>query len=189
MNPVVRIVVVAVTGIVLGLFATWITMRGLPGAVSSGVWVTNLTTGSPASDPYTRARVALHGLFALNRNETIYYTATKDDGGERLDGKCRYELRGRDPNARWWSITAYGGDDFLIANPQNIYSVSATSVVRGKDGSFSVAVGGARGPGANWIPAGDGAFSLTLRLYNPGPEVALDPSQAALPSLKRIGCP
>jgi len=189
MYPISRIVAVIVIGIVLGLLATWITMREMPGAISNGAWTINLNTGSPQSDAYTRARVALHGLFALNRNETIYFTATKDDAGDRLSGKCRYELRGRDPNARWWSITAYGADDFLIANPQNIYSVSATSIVRGKDGSFSVAVGGERGTNANWIPTADGAFSLSLRLYNPGPDVALDPSRAALPSVKRIACP
>jgi hypothetical protein len=190
MNPIVRIVAVVVAGVVLGLLATWITMRGMPDNVSDGVWKTNLAVGSPQSDPYTRARVALHGLFALNRRETIYYTATRDDGGERLDGRCRYEIDGRDPNARWWSITAYGADDFLIPNSQNIYSVSQSSIRRQKDGSFQVAVGGARGTAdANWIPAGNGAFSLTLRLYNPGPDVALDPSQAALPSLKKVSCP
>jgi hypothetical protein len=189
MYPISRIIAVLVIGIALGLLATWIAMREMPGSVANGVWATNLTVGSPQTDAYTRARVALHGLFALNRDETIYFTATKDDGGQTLDGKCRYEIHGRDPNARWWSITAYGGDDFLIPNPENIYSVSATNIVRGKDGNFSIAVGGGRRTGANWIPAGNGAFSLSLRLYNPGPDVGLDPSQAALPSLKRIACP
>ena len=146
-------------------------------------------TAERSRKPFALLLVGLENLFALNRNETIYFTATKDDGGQTLDGKCRYEIHGRDPNARWWSITAYGDDDFLIPNPENIYSVSTTNVVRGKDGSFSIAVGGARGTNANWIPTGDGAFSLSLRLYNPGPDVALDPSQAALPSLKRIACP
>ena len=28
--------------------------------------------------------VAVHGLFALNRNETIYYTANTDSDGHRL---------------------------------------------------------------------------------------------------------
>ena len=189
MYPISRIVAALVIGIALGLLTTWITTGAVSGAISNGAWTTNLNTGSPQSDAYTRARVALHGLFALNRNETIYFTATKDDAGDALSGKCRYEIRGRDPNARWWSITAYGDDDFLIPNPQKIYSVSATNVVRGKDGSFSVAVGGDRATNANWIPAGNGGFSLSLRLYNPGPDVALDPSRAALPSLKRIACP
>jgi hypothetical protein len=193
MHVAVKILGTIVVGVPLGLAATWIvTSRGGMGdSVVDGPWKTSLVAGSPQSDPYTRARVALHGLLALNRNETIYYTATEDSDGAKLDGKCRYELQGRDPNARWWSVTAYGDDDYLIPNPGNLYSVSATSVERQKNGSFAIAVGGAQAPsaGTNWIPAGTGAFSLTLRLYNPGPDVALDPADAVLPALKKVSCP
>ena len=154
--------------------------------MADGPWKTSLVTGSPQSDPYTRARVALHGLLALNRQETIYYTATTDSEGHALDGDCRYEIRGRDPNTRWWSITAYGADDFLIPNAANLYSVSATSIGGAKDGTF-------RDPGrrlnghqnkadANWIPTGTESFSLTLRLYNPGPTWRSIPN---MPSCRR----
>jgi hypothetical protein len=193
MHVAVKILGTIVVGVPLGLAATWVvTSRGGMGdSVADGPWKTSLVAGSPQSDPYTRARVALHGLFALNRNETLYYTATEDADGAKLDGRCRYQIWGRDPNARWWSITAYGGDDYLIPNPKNLYSVSATSVIRKKDGSFVVNVGGGARPGADesWIPAGDGRFSLTLRLYNPGPDVALDPEHATLPELHQVWCP
>ncbi|HTW34603.1 MAG TPA: DUF1214 domain-containing protein [Rhizomicrobium sp.] len=188
-----KIVGTAIAGVALGLAATWfVTSRGDMGdGVADGPWRTSLVAGSLQSDPYTRARVALHGLLALNRNETIYYTATEDGSGRRLDGKCRYQISGRDPNTRWWSVTAYGGDDYLIPNAKNLYSVSATSVIRKKDGSFVVDVGGGARPraDASWIPAGEGTFSLTLRLYNPGPDVAIDPEHAALPEIHRVWCP
>jgi len=193
MHVAVKIAGTLIVGTALGLAVTWfVTGRGGMGDnVVDGVWKTSLVTGSPQSDPYTRARVALHGLLALNRNETIYYTATEDSDGAKLDGKCRYDIQGRDPNARWWSITAYGSDDYLIPNSGNLYSVSQTSVRRQKTGVFQIAVGGAAAPAesTNWIPAGDGAFSLTLRLYNPGPDVALDPEHAVLPALKKVSCP
>src|SRR5271155_3459518 len=104
-----RILAVLIVGTALGLATTWfVTSRGGMGdSVVDGPWKTSLVVGSSQSDPYTRARVALHGLLALNRSETIYYTATTDDQGHALDGQCVYEIRGRDPNTRWWSITAY----------------------------------------------------------------------------------
>ena len=190
MNLALKISAVVIVGALLGLFATWIAVvRGdMPGGVSNGPWKTSLAIGSTQSDPYTRASVALHGLFALNRSETIYYTATSDADGNALDGACRYEIAGRDPDARWWSITAYGADDFLIPNPANRFSVAKTTVQHNANGSFAVQVGGANNS-ANWIPTGAGAFSLTLRLYNPGPTAAIDPVQTMLPTLKKVGCP
>jgi hypothetical protein len=157
------------------------------GGVSDGPWKTNLTTGSAQNNPYQRAAVAVHGLFALNRSEAIYYTATTDNDGRALDGSCRYEITGRDPDARWWSITAYGGDDYLIPNPAHRHSVSKTAIARDASGDFAAQVGG-NADGDNWIPVAVGRFSLTLRLYNPGPSILADPSHAALPDLEKVSC-
>ena len=133
-------------------------------SVADGPWKTSLVAGSPQSDPYTRARVALHGLLALNRKETIYYTATEDSDGAKLDGNCRYEVRGRDPNTRWWSITAYGADDYLIPNPGNLYSVSADIGPAAEGRQFPIPSAAPtpirRTPAG--FPTGTGAFSLTF---------------------------
>jgi hypothetical protein len=179
---------VLIVGTTLGVAVTWLTVfRIAPGSVSDGPWKTNLTTGSAQSNPYQRAFVAVHGLFALNRSEAIYYTASTDSDGRALDGRCRYNITGRDPNARWWSVTAYGVDDYLIPNPAHRYSVSKTTVARDASGGFTVQVGGETG-NENWIPAGAGRFSLTLRLYNPSPGILVDPAHAVLPTLKRVSC-
>ena len=177
-----------VLGLVLGLAATWATVirGGWGGEVSNGVWKTSLTVGSSEGGMYQRASVAVHGLLALNRSETIYYTANTDSSGERLNGACRYVLAGRDPPARWWSITAYGADDYLIPNAAGRYSVSKNSVQR-EGGAFGVSIARA-GSGANWIAVGDGRFSLSLRLYNPDAKVADDPAHVALPTITKVTC-
>lgn len=184
-----RILAVVILGVLLGLLATWITVfRGaMLDRVADGPWKTNLAAGDPQSGPYTRAAIALHGLFALNRKEALYYNAARDSDGNRLDSACIYRIAGHDPDARWWSITAYGADDFLISNPAGLYSVSETTVVRDPNGSFVIEVGGSS-KAKNWIPSGTGRFSLTLRLYNPGPDIALDPARATLPVLKKVSC-
>ncbi len=189
MHVALKVLVVLVAGTALGLIATYLTVVRpvMGGDISDGPWKTSLATGSVESGPYQRAAVALHGLFALNRSETIYYTARHDDDGGGLSGNCIYRIVGRDPDARWWSITAYGADDFLIPNRANRYSISKNSVNRRDDGSFiSIAAKGQAG--ANWIPVSDGEFSLTLRLYNPGAAVLANPSGASLPSIKKTSC-
>ncbi|MBI3677110.1 MAG: DUF1214 domain-containing protein [Proteobacteria bacterium] len=177
-------------GIALGLLATWlIAIRGgMPGGVTDGPWHTSLSIGSASGDIYTRASVAVHGLLALNRSETIYYTAFADDEGNALSGTCTYRVSGNDPDARWWSITAYASDDYLIPNPAERYSISKNAVRREMGGGFIAAVG-PEVVAKNWIPVTAGnPFSLTLRLYNPGPGVVSDPVHAQLPSIEKVSC-
>ena len=184
-----KIVAVLIVGTLLGLFATWATVvRGtMGGGVSDGPWRTSLYAGSSDGGPYLRAGVALHGLLALNRHETIYYTAATDGDGNALSGNCVYLIEGRDPPTRWWSITAYGSDDFLIANAAGRYSVSMNSAARRAGGAFTVTLSKGQG-GANWIPVGDGHFNVSLRLYNPSTAVAADPAHVALPTITRGTC-
>jgi hypothetical protein len=99
----------------------------------------------------------------------------------------RLRYRGRDPDARWWSITAYAADDFLIPNPAHRYSVSKTQIARAPDGSFTARVSAAPAPG-NWIALKPGAFSLSLRLYNPGASIVADPAHVALPRIVKVSC-
>jgi hypothetical protein len=183
---VLKLLAVLVVGTALGVAATWLSVyRFPPSRISDGPWKTNLLAGSEQSGPYRRAAV-VHGLFALSRSESAYYPASTDSDGGPLDGHCRYDINGPEPEARWWSITAYGPDDYLIHNPAHRYSVSKTAVVRDGDGTIRVQVGGEAG-GANWIPTGfSGRFSLTLRLYNPGANVVTHPADAAY-NKDRIG--
>lgn len=97
----------------MGVQATW---------VHNGPWRTSLTTGSSKANMYTRASVAVAGLFALNKTEAMYFVASNDSEGKTLQSRCTYRIQGISMQARWWSITLYGSDFFLINNPKNRYS-------------------------------------------------------------------
>jgi hypothetical protein len=158
------------------------------GTVAVGAWRTNTASGSPDADVYTRARVALVGLFALGRAETLYYVARVDDAGDPLDGRCDYRLEGRDLPARWWSITAYAPDSFLVPNDARVYSRSKSTVHRDADGAFVVRVSATAREG-DFLPVPpDGAFDLTARLYNPDDAVQASPGAAALPRIVKERC-
>jgi hypothetical protein len=153
-----------------------------------GPWTVDTSMGSPRADLYSRARTSLHALMALEKKETLYYIATHDSSGALLRGDCTYLVAGEDPAARWWSITAYGADHYLVPNDANVFSFSKTTVGRRETGDFLIRVSAQQKPG-NWLPvrAGD-AFDLTLRLYNPERRVYEQPWAAALPAVTMEGC-
>jgi len=175
---------------VLGLGSAYVVARyAMQGdtVVANGPWAGNLAAGGTGADIYTRTSIALTGLLALNKDETIYYNATKDSAGEALDGACTYRIEGRDPDARWWSFTVYGKDHFLIDTPTKRYSISKTSVVRTADGAFVVRLSTTEEPN-NWIATSPDGFQITLRLYNPNASVKDNPATAPLPAIVKEAC-
>lgn len=178
----------AFLGVVIGVLSANLVINLAPSFlwIQNDVWRTSLVAGSEQADPYTRAIVAKNYLYVLNRSEAIYFIATSD--GERdLDRNCDYKLVGKDLPARWWSITAYGEDNFLIPNEHNIYSVTSSNVVKNGD-SWEIYV--SKEPKEkNWIPLrGEGKFYLTLRLYNPESIVYDKITEIELPKIIREGC-
>jgi hypothetical protein len=178
-----------VLAILLGAGSAAYAIYGLSGGdiVRNGPWRTDLRAGSPSADNYTRSYVALTGLLALNKNETIYFEATSDSAGEPLDGNCSYRIEGADPDARWWSITVYGHDHLLIPNTANRYAVSQTTVLRATDGKFTIRLSATPEQG-NWIATSEEGFEILLRLYNPGELLRQRPESALLPSIIKEAC-
>ena len=157
-------------------------------AIQAGPWRTNVATGSSEANLYERAAVAVAGLYALSKEETLYYTAFTDSQGRALDGNCDYTLTGRPLPSRWWSLTLYGADHYLVANAAGIYSRHAGNLEFEPDGSYVVPVS-AQVPARNGLAApAQGAFSITARLYNPDPSVFKDLAAVALPSIARGSC-
>ena len=84
------------------------------------------SAGDPNADMYTRALIAEVGVFALTKDEAVYYFADADDDGNRMHYLNDYEVIWDKETvalpARWWSITAYAQDNFLIKNDLGKYS-------------------------------------------------------------------
>lgn len=161
-------------------------------SIHNGAWRTSATTGSTDANPWSRAAVAVAGLYALSRQEAIYYTAFSDSDGEPLRGECGYQLSGATPDARWWSLTVYGADHFLVPNPQDRYAVNAGNLPSAAAGRIELALSGdaaAIEARADALPTPpEGPFSLTLRLYNPPPETAQQLATLPVPIILRGAC-
>ena len=176
------------TAIVLAVVTSgWLVLHPPSPVIVNGPWQTSMLAGSPRADIYTRAYVAITALFSLDRSETIYFAAMRDDENEPLRAACTYAIEGKSIAARWWSITAYGDDNFLIPNEADRFSFNMSNLKYGPDGVFHLLASPVPQL-ENWLPTGrGGGFNLMLRLYIPGPDIATNPGEARLPSIKRLG--
>lgn len=176
-------------GSALWMAGLWPAGRNMAfGNVDVGGWRSDFATGSEAADPYTRARVARHGLLALAKTEAVYFTRATDDAGAPLREACTYRLSGGAMPAGWWSVTLYDGQSMLPANTDNALSVNAQSF---GDGAWTAVIAPSRPTGGEaWISSRSaGNFDLTLRLYMPAPALLAKPGAALVPPrVERISC-
>jgi len=166
-------------------------------SAQNGNWVTNVSTGSADAGIMLKATVAVGGLLASTRENSMYYRLNSV-AGEILRLNCRYRIEGDDYDADWWSITAYGWDNYLIPNRLKRYSFNNENILRREDGSWVIHVAANEQP-ENWLPVGpsgaptwrklpDYDFDLLLRLYTPGRGYLEEPQSAALPTVTLEGC-
>ena len=182
-------IVIVAAGIAAGVLQARRSLRagaGVAAQIRNGAWGTGMLTGSTKADALTRARVAISGLLALDQKECIYFIAARDDSGEPLSSEHEYEIKGTAPDARWWSITVYGPDYFLIANPGHRYSFSSKTIKSDQAGGFTIRLARDQRDGA-WLPTGEGRFVLNLRLYNPSETLRRDRATVPLPRIVRVG--
>ncbi len=143
------------------------------------------------TDYGTRAVVALIGFGANLEADAIYPSTFNDSDGQQLNGANRYTLhyeKGQTPPANaFWSLTMYDAASFFVPNSINRYNIAAWMPLKyNKDGSLDIYLQ-KDSPGkaleSNWLPAPDGDFNLTNRIYWPKPE-ALDGTWKASPVVK-----
>lgn len=133
--------------------------------------------GEPIGDFNTeyayRALVALAGLGANTVEVALYPKIEQDADGNTLTGEKSYILHFESYpqvlEGGFWSVTAYGDDDFLIDNPIDRYCINDRSgLLANDDGSVDVILSkDAPEDTTNWLPVGDGGFHLYMRIYTP----------------------
>ncbi len=139
-------------------------------------WSMNTDTMGVYGNYYLkRAIVANLGLGANVPEDAIYPLNLGDEKGNPLDGSHAYTIhfdkQQLPPVQAFWSITLYDPEGFQVANPLNRFAVSSwMPFQRNADGSLDLYFQN-QSPGAekeaNWLPAPNGPFNLTMRLYGP----------------------
>jgi len=153
-------------------------MKALNTKAQDGSWsYPPLNLGRYGTDYNTRAAVAMVGLGANLPEDAMYPNTALDHQGKALNGKHRYRLHfaanALPPVKAFWSITAYGADEFLIDNPLQRFAIGDRDpLVFNADGSLDLWVQATppsqKEAAANWLPVQMGApFLLNARLYWP----------------------
>jgi hypothetical protein len=153
-------------------------MKALNTKAQDGSWsYPPLNLGRYGTDYNTRAAVAMVGLGANLPEDAVYPNTALDHQGQALNGKHRYRLHfaanALPPVKAFWSITAYGADEFLIDNPLQRFAIGDRDpLVFNADGSLDLWVQATppsqKEAAANWLPVQMSApFLLNARLYWP----------------------
>jgi DNA sulfur modification protein DndE len=148
---------------------------GKMGTLENGWNVTRTGMGTYGTNYVQRAVVALIGLGANLNEDACYPNCQVDETGQKLNGAKKYIMhfeKGQTPPVNaFWSITMYGSDELLVANPINRFAIGDRDHLKyNDDGSLDIFIQHER-PGkdkeANWLPAAKEDFSITMRLYWP----------------------
>jgi hypothetical protein len=143
-------------------------------------WRVTTVGGRYGTNYLERGAWALRGWPSQLPNVSVYPTTYVDSTGQKLSGANKYTLtfpKGQLPPVNpqaFWSITMYENTPtglWFYPNPLNKLTVSPRNKLKyNKDGSLTLYFQH-KSPGkdkeANWLPAPEGLFALTLRMYWP----------------------
>lgn len=200
-----RFLLALLIGLPIGAWTAWSAIRtdiGI-GALSVGPWTAWPDEGSQGADPYTRAKVAARGTVPLGIGEGVAFEALADSSGQPLMRRCDYAVSGRTPKARIWTLTAHDvgqqdrGGEALTRPDGEVAALTSRDLVRGEDGSFTIAIGPTPGPGDRIVlrpakpaapPALPQRLRIVLRLYDSPVSTSAELFEPTMPSIERRGC-
>lgn len=153
------------------------------GAMTVDGWIVNPTEGTPAADPYAKARFAREGKLALGLSEGAQLVATRDSTGAVLRGGCDYVITGGVPMSRFWTLHAVASD--RQAQP---YAIHSQALLRDADGAFAITVSQHPSPG-NWLRVETSStYRLVLAVYDTATIGTADFDDVPLPRIVRERC-
>ncbi|MEI9411144.1 DUF1214 domain-containing protein [Mesorhizobium salmacidum] len=159
------------------------------GAIRIGQWTAFPDIGTPAADPYSKARVAREGVLALGRAEGLSFVAENDAAGDQLKRECAYRIEGGFPTARFWTL--YAADRSLgvvETGKSRLAALQSYGVLRQPDNSVIISVGHHPMPG-NWLLTdGSGKMYFVLTFYDTPIASSTGLSDVSLPRIVRAGC-
>lgn len=148
--------------------------RALAPVQPGGTWEVSPNLAS-LDDWLFRAGVGWKHVWGDSPSELVFPMVRNDADGHPLHGSNNYLLRfppGQLPPSRYWQITMYDLEGFLVANPIDRFGIGnmAEKLQPDGDGTLTLLVQH-DSPGTeremNWLPAPAEGFFLMMRMYQP----------------------
>lgn len=155
--------------------------------IRNGAWNANRKM-EMGRDRLLTARIATAATFALDPSEAVYMVAEGDTERRKFDAAYDYIIEGdsRWLNARYWSITMYAPDFFLVPNEAQRFSFNVMNTTFDEQGGFRIHISSKKQEG-DWLPSvSNGHFYLLLRLYHPEPAFFGHLNEVPLPTITRV---
>jgi hypothetical protein len=165
-----------------GLFSGWFSARVMLDRAASNPtqdqagWREVKLDGEGLWSTYQSGHYLWRGKLPPPQHARLFRRETDDDG-QTLRSDCSVLVEGVVPKARWWMISADNGNE--------AHSLSAGTVIREPNGTFSVTLGANAAQG-NWLKlSGSRAYSIYLTLDDAREE---DMKAMELPQVRRLWC-
>lgn len=157
--------------------------------VTIGDWTAYPARGTPAADPYSKARFSREADLSLGRSEGLIFIARRDGSGAPLRFDCDYRIEGNLPPARFWTLHARDANGKLVdPDLKRAASLHSLAMLRAPDGTAVTTVSQHASPG-NWLAvSGTGTFVLVLTLYDTAIASSARISEVELPTVTRERC-
>lgn len=159
------------------------------GSIRIGPWAAFPQAHTAKADPYAKSHRARAGRLLFGSAEGLTFQADTDDQGDRLTGRCTYELAGITPPARFWTL--YAADSLnepLRPQAELTAAFNAWNVLRRQDGSFSILISRHAQPG-NWLAlSGTGRFRIVLSLLDTPAAGSSRLMDITMPQLRKVAC-
>lgn len=172
----------------VGLSYVTFTKGWIFGSHVVGSWVAWPRAGASNADPYTKARAANLGLWALGEDVGIQFVAKTDANDDILLANCDYRIFGKVPSSSLWTLHAQSLNGTIISQGATSASVHSRNLIRKSDGSFVLSLSKNIHP-VNWLGlTGYGSFELVLNIYDTAPIGTTIGERINFPKIVRQSC-
>jgi len=185
----VALALITAFGLGIGLTVMMLDASSGFGAIRIGPWAAFPEAQIADADPYAKSHRARAGRLLFGSAEGLMFQADIDQDGRRLSPSCTYEMTGRTPPARFWTL--YAADSLnepLNPGEELPAAFNSWNVLRALDGSFTVRISAAAQPG-NWLAVRRGRpFRLVLALLDTPTAGSSGVLDIKMPDLRKVGC-
>lgn len=157
-------------------------------SVVVGNWTAFPARGTPAADPYSKARFSREADLALGRAEGMVFIARRDSTGQPLLIECTYRIEGELPPARFWTLRAENPAGEVVAAEGRAPALNSEALLRQPNNQAAATISRHPAPG-NWLALeGSGPFTLVLTLYDTAMASSARLTEVTLPPLVKARC-
>lgn len=162
-------------------------------SIVAGQWKANQVAQNDRTQPYERARLALHSQAQLGSGEGLRFVAIKDNNGDDLMRNCSYQIAGPAPKAQIFTLFATDLDGQWLSSGIGLNDFHhAQSLGYSLENHLNIRVSAKISIG-DWlnVPLGENGakpYQLVMKLYDTSIGALSDYTNVEMPEILLVNC-